>query len=68
VGNELNQPDNGQNVDKIKIRDFEAIYIKDRGRTDIMWIDNSKHILYSVGCPGGNISKDELMKIAESLK
>jgi hypothetical protein len=67
-GNELNQPDKGQDIDKIKVRDFEAIYVKDRGRTDIQWIDSSKHILYSVGCPGGNVTKDELLKIAESLK
>lgn len=67
-GNEFSQPDNGQNVDKIKVSDFEAIYVKDKGRTDIKWIDSSKHILYSVGCPGENVSKDELLKIAESLK
>lgn len=67
---ELSQPDHGQKVSKIAINNFEAIYTDGNGRKEIKWIDttNGVNTLYSVGCPESSTSKEELIKVANSLK
>lgn len=68
VGDELNQPDTGNKVTKIKMGGFEAIYTEGDGRSEIKWIDGQDKIMYAIGCPQGNIDQNELVKVAESLK
>lgn len=67
---ELSQPDEGQKVSKVDINNFEAIFTDGNGRAEIKWIDSSKgaNVLYSVGCPEGSASKDEMLQVAKSLE
>lgn len=69
-GSELSQPDQGQEVSKVDINGFEAIYTNGNGRSEIKWIDSSNgaNILYSAGCPSQDLTKDELLQVAKSIK
>ncbi|HEX2924643.1 MAG TPA: hypothetical protein VHP38_00030 [Ruminiclostridium sp.] len=67
--NELSQPDKGQRVTDVGIKNFDAIYTDGNGRSEIKWIDNSNgaNILYSIGCPKGDATKEELLQLAASV-
>jgi len=55
---------------KISVDSIEGIYTNSSGRAEISWLDssNGSNAFYSVGCASGMLTKDELLKTAESLK
>ena len=55
---------------KISVNSIEGIYTNSSGRAEITWLDSSNgfNAFYSVGCASGTLTKDELLKTAESLK
>lgn len=54
---------------KIEINKCTGIYTKNSGRREIVWLDsrNNSDTFYSVGCASGTLTKDKLLKIAESI-
>jgi hypothetical protein len=66
--------DLGQNIEKIKVKDFDAVYSKSDGDYRIEWLDSNDtlSVRYSVRLlssdkASGDDIKSELIKIAESI-
>lgn len=68
-GTDIFEVNRGTHAEKVKIKDFEAVYTDSDGRTEIKWLEseNGSNTFYSIGAPSGFLSKEELIKIAESM-